>query len=162
MHSLSLAKLPRKCIDASLSMTPLKRVDLESQHPSLARVGPWFTIPSMFKRILLLIVFLASAAAAKEQKFLKPGPVHVGDDARKWAGRTLKKMTLEQKVGQIIFVQQQARFMNVDSPEHQRLRDLIRRFHLGGINLSVAVESGVLMKTLPYEAAVWTNTLQND
>src|SRR5438067_2471446 len=98
---------------------------------SVASVAAWFNISSMLKRIFLVILLLASAAAAKDRKFLKAAPVHVGDDARKWADHTLKKMTLEQKVGQIIFVQQQARFMNVDSPEHQRL--LLHKYDLADL-----------------------------
>jgi beta-N-acetylhexosaminidase len=113
------------------------------------------------RKYLLLLVVLVTSALAKD-KFQKPGPVRLDDAGKKWAEKTLKKMSLEQKVGQVLMLQERAGFMNVDSDEHKYLRDMVRRYHLGGIVLSVPVDGGVLRKTLPYEAAVWTNTLQED
>lgn len=117
----------------------------------------------MPKCVAVLTLLISTFAFPKDQpKFLKAAPVKFDAAGRKWAAATLKKMTLEQKVGQMIVVQAQARFMNDGSDQAKALHDLIRKYHLGGINLSVPVELGVLNRTLPYEAAMWTNALQRD
>src|SRR6185437_8598582 len=66
---------------------------------------------------LLLLVLVASSAFAKEQKFVKPGPVQLTSEGNKWAEKTLKKLSLEEKVGQMIQVRAFADFLNVDSDE---------------------------------------------
>lgn len=118
----------------------------------------------MPQRLFLVPMLLAAALAhaADRTAYMKPAPVQLDAAGRKWAERTLKKMSLEQKIGQMLMVQSQARFMNDDSAEAKRLHDLIRQYHLGGIVLSVPVELGVLNRTLPYEAAMFTNALQRD
>ncbi|HZU22051.1 MAG TPA: glycoside hydrolase family 3 N-terminal domain-containing protein, partial [Terriglobales bacterium] len=117
----------------------------------------------MLKRLLLMALCCATLAqAANRTAYLKAGPVQLNAAGRKWAERTLKKMSLEQKIGQMLMAQSQARFMNEDSPEARHLHDIIRQYHLGGIVLSVPVELGVLNRTLPYEAAMFTNALQRD
>ncbi|HKD90547.1 MAG TPA: glycoside hydrolase family 3 N-terminal domain-containing protein [Terriglobales bacterium] len=118
----------------------------------------------MAHRLLLPLLLCAAslAHAANHTPYLKAGPVNLDSDGRRWAERTLKKMSLEQKIGQMLMVQSQARFMNDDSAEAKRLHDLIRQYHLGGLVLSVPVELGVLNRTLPYEAAMFTNALQRD
>lgn len=118
----------------------------------------------MSKRVLLLafIFTVVFAEAADRTTYMKAAPVQLDVAGRRWAERTLKKMSLEQKIGQMLMVQSQARFMNDDSAEAKRLNDLIQRYHLGGIVLSVPVELGVLNRTLPYEAAMFTNALQRD
>src|SRR5438270_6806797 len=110
--------------------------------------------PMAHRFLLLALACLATLAhAADRTTYLKAGPVKLDAVGRKWAERTLKKMSLEQKIGQMLMVQSQARFMNDDSVEAKRLHDVIRQYHLGGIVLSVPVELGVLNRTLPYEAA---------
>ncbi|MBV8205682.1 MAG: hypothetical protein JO041_02735 [Acidobacteria bacterium] len=116
-------------------------------------------------RFLLLLALLAASTAAVARDrihYMKPGPVKLESGGRKWAAHTLKKLSLEQKIGQMLMVQTQAGFMNAASPEALRLHEIIQRYHLGGVVLSVPVELGVLNRTLPYEAAMFTNALQRD
>jgi beta-N-acetylhexosaminidase len=90
------------------------------------------------------------------------GPVHLDKKGEKWARESLKKMSLEQKIGQMFMIWSRARFMNVESPELVRLRDTMRKYHLGGFGLSVGFEDGALYKNEPLEAAMVTNQLQKD
>src|SRR5439155_25955486 len=48
---------------------------------------------------LLLLTVIASAAFAKE-KFQHPGPIHLDHGGEKWAEKTLRKLSLEEKIGQ--------------------------------------------------------------
>src|SRR5579864_6194855 len=109
----------------------------------------------MIPRILTVLLLLVAAAGAKD-RFQEPGPVRLDRDGEKWAEKTLKKMSLEEKVGQLIMPLRQAQFMNVASPDFAKLRDQIQRLHLGGITLTVAAEGPFLYKNQPYEAAAWT------
>src|SRR5271157_771357 len=110
--------------------------------------------------LLLSTAMLEFAHAADH--FQQPTPVHLDQKGERWARESLKKMSLEQKIGQMFMIWSQAQFMNVDSPEYIRLRDTMRKYHLGGFGLTVRFEDGFLYKNEPLEAAMVTNQLQRD
>jgi len=117
----------------------------------------------MIRAGLLTLLLLAMAAFAHAKDELQtPGPVHLDKKGEKWARESLKKMSLEQKIGQMFMIWSQARFLNVDSPEYVRLRETMHKYHLGGFGLSVGFEDGLLYKNEPLEAATVTNQLQKD
>ena len=105
----------------------------------------------MLKRLALvtaLLVFFASGAMARGRKarFSAFGPVQLDRDGDKWAQRTLKKLTLEEKIGQMLLVWARAEFLNLDSPEFTRLRDMIRKYHLGCFGLTVPVDGPFVLR----------------
>ena len=100
-------------------------------------------------------------AYAKE-KFQQPGPVHLDQKGEKWARESLKKMSLEQKIGQMFMIWARAQFLNLDAPEYIALRDTMRKYHIGGFGLTVNFEDGFLYKNEPLEAATLVNQLQRD
>jgi beta-N-acetylhexosaminidase len=103
---------------------------------------------------LLSLVCVSTAAPAP--------PVHLDRKGEKWAASTLKKMTLEEKIGQMIMVWAHVQFLNVESPEYQQMRDEISTYHVGGFGVTIAAEGGTLTKSQPLEAALLTNELQKD
>jgi beta-N-acetylhexosaminidase len=105
--------------------------------------------------VLPIVLLLAQCAFAAT-------PVHLDKKGEKWAASTLRRMTMEEKVGQMIMVWAQVQFLNVESPEYLRLRDEMRQYHVGGFGVTVATDFGALMKSQPLEAAQLTNTLQKD
>jgi beta-N-acetylhexosaminidase len=113
----------------------------------------------------LLLVAIASLlinlSFAKE-KYQKPGPLHLDRDGEKWAEKTLRKMSPEEKVGQLFMIWVRARFVNIDSPDYAQLRDTIRRDHIGSLAMTVPVDGPFLIKSEPYEAAMLLNQLQRD
>jgi beta-N-acetylhexosaminidase len=112
---------------------------------------------------LLALFLLAMAVSAHgTDAFQTPGPVRLDAKGEKWARESLKKMSLEQKIGQMFMIWSRARFMNVESPEYIRLRDTMRKYHIGGFGLSVGFEDGLLYKNEPLEAVMVTNQLQKD
>src|SRR5579859_4623855 len=113
-------------------------------------------------RALFLLFLLIIPAFAKDEKFSKAGPVQLTSEGNKWAEKTLKKMSLEEKIGQMIQVRTYADFMNVDSDEYKQISDQIKKYHLGSIILTVRTFDGLLVKDLPYEAAALTNMLQRE
>lgn len=53
-------------------------------------------------------------------------------------------------------------FMDLESPEYLKLRDEIRRYHLGAVLLTVPSDGPMLLKTGPYEGAMLINQLQRE
>ena len=109
---------------------------------------------------LLFVALLVIPAFAKEEKFSRAAPVQLTAEGNKWAEKTLKKMSLEEKIGQMIQIRAYADFVNIESDAYRQVNDAIQKYHLGSIILTVRVYDGLLLKDLPYEAAAITNLFQ--
>ena len=68
-----------------------------------------------------------------------------------WVARTLKKMTLEEKAGQMVTVRYPGTFVNLDSDSLGELESLVRNRKIGGLILAAGEA---------YEAAYLLNRLQ--
>ena len=79
-----------------------------------------------------------------------------------WARNTLKRMSLEEKVGQMFMIWARSGFLNVNASEYLQLRDTVRRFHIGAVGVTVPWDGSLLKKSSPYEMAALTNQLQRD
>lgn len=112
--------------------------------------------------MLFTVLLVTSQIASAKERFQQPGPVHLDKKGEKWARESLRKMSLEQKIGQMFMIWAQADFMNVASPEFTALRDAMRKYHIGGFGVTVSFEDGLLFKTPPLETAMLTNQLQQD
>ena len=117
----------------------------------------------MLRRTLNLVLLLALLpfSFAKE-KFSQPRPIQLDHDGEKWAQKTLHKLSLEEKVGQLFMIWVRAEFLNVNSPEYLQLRDSINKYHVGSFAMTVRAEGPFLYRNQPYEAAVLLNRLQRD
>jgi len=111
--------------------------------------------------VLFLALFLYLPAVAKE-KYLRPGPIQHTSAGDKWAEKTLHKLSVEEKVGQLFMIWCRAGFLNVESPEYLQLRDAMQRYHIGSFAMTVHVDGPFLLRSEPYEAAVLLNRLQHD
>jgi beta-N-acetylhexosaminidase len=89
-------------------------------------------------------------------------PVHLDRKGERWASSTLRKMTLEEKIGQMFMVWAKVQFLNEDSPGYLQLRDDISKYHVGGFGVTVLTEGPSLIESEPLEAAALTNHLQKD
>src|SRR5436853_6420231 len=110
---------------------------------------------------LLLLTVIGSAAFAKE-KFQHPGPIHLDHGGEKWAEKTLRKLSLEEKIGQLFMIWARAEFLNMNSPEYLQLRDQMQKYHVGSVAMTVRWEPPFLYRNQPYEAAELLNRLQKD
>ena len=119
-------------------------------------------MPRSICALFSLLLVASSFSFAKKDEFQTPGPVHLDKQGRKWARESLKKMSLEQKIGQMFVIWSRAQFTNVDSPDYIDLRDTMRKYHIGGFGLTVRYEDGFLYKNEPLEAAMLINQLQRD
>ncbi|HXE91348.1 MAG TPA: glycoside hydrolase family 3 protein [Terriglobales bacterium] len=119
-----------------------------------------FTV--MRVRLVVLFFLLLVPSSLARDKFQQPGPVRLTRGGEKWAERTLRGMSLEEKVGQMFMLKAPAQFLNLESPEYLALRDAIDRYHVGGFLLTVRSENGMVYRNQPYEAAMFTNQLQRE
>jgi beta-N-acetylhexosaminidase len=111
--------------------------------------------------LFLLTLVLATAASAKD-KYQRPGPVHLTRDGEKWAEKTLRKLTLEEKIGQVFMIWCRASFLNVENPEYLQWREEMQKYHVGSFAMTVHVDGPYLLRSEPYEAAELLNRLQSE
>jgi len=108
------------------------------------------------------MICIALAAVLAARSAAAAPPVHLDRRGERWASSTLHKMTLEEKIGQMIVPWAKVQFLNVESPKYLQLRDEIDRYHVGGFGVTVATEGSQLIESEPLEAAALTNRLQKD
>ncbi len=123
-----------------------------------------FVIVNDMPRNLVLILLLSAAlcfAKDKEKdRFLPAGPIHLDRSGEKWVDKTLRKMSPEEKVGQLFAIWVRVQFLNDADPIFVQLRDNIRKYHIGSLVMSVPVDGPVLLKSQPQVAADELNRLQ--
>jgi beta-N-acetylhexosaminidase len=125
--------------------------------------------PRIESRIFFYVVVLVAAlsgvlsgfAADKPMPHRAPG-IHATRDGERWAERTLRRLTLEEKVGQVFMIWCRASFLNVQSPEYLQWREAMEKYHIGSFAMTVHVDGPFLLRSEPYEAAELLNRLQRD
>jgi beta-N-acetylhexosaminidase len=109
--------------------------------------------------IAFLIVVSTVPVSAKEH----PRPVSARlEHGDKWAEKTLRKLTVEEKVGQVFMVWCRVSFLNIQNPQYLQWREAMQKYHVGSFAMSVPVDGPFLQRTGPYEAAEVLNDLQRD
>ncbi|MBA3357497.1 MAG: hypothetical protein H0U18_16475 [Pyrinomonadaceae bacterium] len=82
---------------------------------------------------------------------VKPFPREPSRDALKWADKELRRMPIEQKIGQLISVGINATFLNQDSDAFRVLKRQVEENHIGGI---------ILFRGPVYESVFLVNRMQ--
>jgi beta-N-acetylhexosaminidase len=114
----------------------------------------------------LLLALCASAVVASQSS----NPLEVDKAGEKWVQSTLEKMSLEDKIGQMLVSSFQSNFMNTDSEAFDTLAKAVHEYRVGGFHVfggSEPVPSVLLNPTYgsvtlgqPLEAASILNRLQ--
>src|SRR5580692_4596710 len=119
---------------------------------------------NMYRKLgfLLSVFLLTTTIAAAKDKYQRPGPIHLTPAGEKWAEKTLHKLTLEEKVGQVFMIWCRASFLNVENPEYLQWREAMQKYHVGSFAMTVHVDGPYLLRSEPYEAAELLNRLQRD
>jgi beta-N-acetylhexosaminidase len=117
----------------------------------------------MPKNLALIPLFIAlTLSALAKEKNVHPAPIRETASGNKWAEKTLRKLTLEEKVGQVFMIWCRASFLNMESPEYLQLREAMQNYHVGSFAMTVHVDGPLLLRTGPYEAAELLNRLQRE
>jgi beta-N-acetylhexosaminidase len=109
---------------------------------------------------MLACWFAPSLGAASH--FSKAEPVQLKADGKRWVEHTLKSLSLEEKVGQMLNVRYYADFQNFDATTYQKFREQMQAYHLGSVVLTVHTDGPILLKNGPLEMAAVANQLQRD
>src|SRR5271165_1863658 len=113
--------------------------------------------------VLTLALSLPTFAKDKEKaKPEHPAPIQLTRERARWAEKTLRKLTVEEKIGQVFMIWCRASFLNVDSPEYQQWLDAMRKYHVGSFAMTVHVDGPFLLRSEPYEATELLNRLQRE
>ncbi|HEX6975049.1 MAG TPA: glycoside hydrolase family 3 protein [Vicinamibacterales bacterium] len=117
-----------------------------------------------------LIPALLAAVAAGSVLLAQSQPLAIDKDGEKWVQATLKKMTLDEKVGQMLVSSFQSNYTSTDSKAFDELVKAVHELHVGGFHVfggSELAPSVLLNNTygsvtlgLPLEAASILNRLQ--
>jgi beta-N-acetylhexosaminidase len=101
--------------------------------------------------LLILIVCFALPASPQERLKISPYKSEPSSKALKWANEQLRKMSLEEKIGQLISVGINATFLNQDSDAYRTLKHHIEDNKVGGI---------ILFRGPVYESVILVNRMQ--
>src|SRR3984885_11276344 len=112
--------------------------------------------------LLSVVICALFACCPAKDKYQQAGPIRLDHEGEKWAEKTLRKLSTEEKVGQVFNVFVRAEFLNIENPEYLQLRDAISKYHLGGFTMTVRWDPPFLYRNQPYEAAELLNRLQQD
>src|SRR5262245_16214661 len=102
---------------------------------------------------LVLVLIALVALPVRPQPALKPNPFKREPSAKalKWANEQLRKMSLEEKIGQLISVGLNAAFLNQDSDAYRTLKHYIEDDRVGGV---------ILFRGPVYESVILVNRMQ--
>src|ERR1700719_2524492 len=118
-----------------------------------------------FIAVLMLVLTVTSLSLAKDKdknKHQHAVPLHLDRSGEKWAEKTLRKLTLEEKIGQVFMIWCRASFLNLENPEYLQLVEDMQKYHVGSFAMTVHVDGPYLRRSEPYEAADLLNRLQKD
>src|SRR5882724_1781597 len=122
---------------------------------TIQRILPLLLLIAMLELPLAQLAPITKAQAnptTDNQQPVKPYSAKPTKDALKWADKELRRMSLDEKVGQLICVAVNATFLNQDSDAFKALRHQIEDNHVGGI---------ILFRGPVYESVVLVNRMQN-
>lgn len=81
-------------------------------------------------------------------------------EAERWVQRTLAKMSLEEKLGQLVMLPFHGDFISAESAEYRELQRAIEENHAGGFMLGTRIGAFGIERGQPYATAAMINILQ--
>ncbi|MCL5288799.1 MAG: serine hydrolase [Acidobacteria bacterium] len=111
----------------------------------------WLLLP------VALLLFLAYPA--RTQKASLPS-TKLPRDAEKWVERTLKKMTLEEKLGQLVMVFYYGGFLSTETEQYKELLRQVEQNHVAGIVVQTRGSPLGIEYSQAYPTAALANQLQ--
>jgi beta-N-acetylhexosaminidase len=79
-----------------------------------------------------------------------------------WAEKTLKTLSLEEKVGQLFMIRLRVEFLNGQSSHYFELRNDIRRYHIGSLAMSIPAQGRARNANRRLETVTLLNQLQQE
>jgi len=82
--------------------------------------------------------------------------------AQQWADATLKKMSDDEKIGQLLFTTYHGTFTSTDSPAYQQMLHFVNDLHAGGFIIVTHIGPLGIEKSQAYPTAALNNELQKE
>ena len=118
----------------------------------------WATRRIILGFAVLLWVFLAQA----ESQQVELTPQLITNQGKEWVDETLKGLSLEEKVGQMLQVRCYADYASLDSADYKSLREELQKYHIGSVVLAAHINRQGLLRVSATDVARVTNQLQTD
>jgi beta-N-acetylhexosaminidase len=116
-------------------------------------------------RWLLLIALLLMATTGRTQKTPRtpaaPTRMNLSSEGERWVAQTLKKMTLDEKIGQLFAVWCYGGFLSTESLEYKDLLRDVEEKHIGSFAIQTQGSPLGIERSQVYPTAVLVNTLQS-
>jgi beta-N-acetylhexosaminidase len=111
--------------------------------------------------LLALFTLFGSAAEPRDQS-KHPLARRVERDDDGWSEKTLKNLSLEEKVGQLFMIRLRVELLNGRSPSYFELRNTIRKYHIGSLAMSAPPQGRARDIRRRYEVITLLNQLQEE
>ncbi len=118
-------------------------------------------MPRNFLPLIVLFTLLGTAALTRDKR-RTPSPPPNPTIRDNWAQNTLNNLSMEEKVGQLFMIRMRVEFLNSESPEYIRLRESIRKYHVGSLAMSVPAAGRFLNGNDRYQTVNLLNQLQTE
>jgi len=83
----------------------------------------------MVRRSFLgLVVLIFCLPVFAKENYQRTEPIHITREGQRWAERTLSRLSLEEKIGQLFMLRAPTEFFNIANPQYAALRDRVRQF----------------------------------
>jgi beta-N-acetylhexosaminidase len=141
------------------------RLVIESAQGIVCQRIPQYALalPLLRNPVLLIVLFaLFGSLAMTREHYQPPVNVSLGRDGEAWANKTLKELSLEEKVGQLFMIRLRVEFLNGHSPDYLQLRSNISKYHIGSLAMTVPGEGRYLPSDRRYETVALLNQLQTE
>ena len=116
-------------------------------------------------RWILLLAALLMATTSHTQKnptaTSVTSPSKISADAELWVAQTLKKMTIDEKIGQVFAVWAYGGFLSTESPEYKELLRDVEEKHVGSFAIQTQGSPLGVVRSQVYPTAVLVNALQS-
>lgn len=109
--------------------------------------------------ILIATLFFLMIPVAKAQKAKRAMPERM-QSADKWAQQKLAKMSLGEKLGQMVMVYYWGRFTSTEDPDFRELLREVKESHIGGLILQAQRTPTGVERSQVYPTAALSNELQ--
>lgn len=107
--------------------------------------------------ILTLLFLMTPSARAQKKKAAPPSRTQSGD---KWVRQTLAKMSLDEKLGQMVMIYYWGRFTSTEDIDFQDLLREVKEKHIGGLILQAQRTPTGVERSQVYPTAALSNELQ--
>ena len=92
----------------------------------------------------------------------KCGPVKITKRGEKWVKATLRGLSLEEKVGQMLQVRSYVDYPSFEAADYKWLEERLQKNHVGSVILAAHINAQGLVRVDPLTAAKVINRLQSD